>query len=334
MALSKFPVPSLLDPETKSLQEADRVVSLPNQPPGMFQQYAGITSSNYMRITLNCVNWNVNVAANLLFLDSPAGVGFSYSNKTLDVQGDNITALYSYAFLQNWFKRFPQYKSLEFYIAGESYAGHYIPQLAEVIFDENKKSRKENYIKLKGFIIGNPVLDKETDRKGIYDYAWGHALISDSLYKAVKTKCDFSNPILTQECWDLIFNYNSLVEIINLLSLYTPTCDLNSSSSSGKKLAACPNTGILHKRPSAGYDPCIANYATEYFNRPDVQQELHANVTKISRPYMLCNYEVSNAWKNSTFSLLPTIRKLINGGLRVWLYSGDMDGRLPVTSTR
>lgn len=29
----------------------------------------------------------------------------------------------SYKFLVNWFKRFPQYKSHEFYIAGESYAG-------------------------------------------------------------------------------------------------------------------------------------------------------------------------------------------------------------------
>jgi serine carboxypeptidase-like clade 2 len=29
----------------------------------------------------------------------------------------------AYVFLLNWFKRFPQFKSHEFYIAGESYAG-------------------------------------------------------------------------------------------------------------------------------------------------------------------------------------------------------------------
>lgn len=34
----------------------------------------------------------------------------------------------SFIFLVNWFRRFPQYKSHEFYIAGESYAGTYIEE--------------------------------------------------------------------------------------------------------------------------------------------------------------------------------------------------------------
>ncbi|KAM0942223.1 putative carboxypeptidase D [Dioscorea sansibarensis] len=48
----------------------------------------------------------------------------------------------------------------------------------------------------------------------------------------------------------------------------------------------------------------------------------------------LFKYEVIRAWNDYQASLLPTIRKLINGGLRVWVYSGDTDGRVPVTSTR
>ena len=35
--------------------------------------------------------------------------------------------------LQNFFELFPEYNNREFYIAGESYAGMYIPMLADEI---------------------------------------------------------------------------------------------------------------------------------------------------------------------------------------------------------
>ncbi|KAG6773677.1 hypothetical protein POTOM_020990 [Populus tomentosa] len=41
--------------------------------------------------------------------------------------------------------------------------GHYVPQLAEVIFDKNKNSTEDTYINLKGFMLGNAILDDETD---------------------------------------------------------------------------------------------------------------------------------------------------------------------------
>jgi carboxypeptidase C (cathepsin A) len=75
--------------------------------------------------TLHSKLYAWNKLANLLFLESPAGVGFSYSNTTSDLYttGDQRTAEDSYIFLVNWFERFPQYKHREFYIVGESYAG-------------------------------------------------------------------------------------------------------------------------------------------------------------------------------------------------------------------
>ncbi|MFS7962393.1 putative carboxypeptidase D [Helianthus anomalus] len=78
--------------------------------------------------------------ANLLFLESPAGVGYSYTNTTSDLYtfGDARTAEDSYAFLVNWFERFPQYKHRDFYIAGESYVGHYVPQFSQLNYQRNK----------------------------------------------------------------------------------------------------------------------------------------------------------------------------------------------------
>ncbi|XP_048140316.1 serine carboxypeptidase-like 34 [Rhodamnia argentea] len=85
---------------------------------------------------------------------------------------------------------------------------------------------------------------------------------------------------------------------------------------------------------TAGYDPCLKNHATAYFNLPNVQQALHANVARIPRPWSLCSLEVRYSWKDMPFSVLPVLEKLIRGGIRLWVFSADTDGRVPVTSTR
>ena len=96
-----------------------------------------------------------DAVANVLFLESPAGVGFSYSNTTSDYgeNGDSRTAEDSYVFLVNWMDRFPEYKGRDFFIAGESYAGHYVPQLAHTILQHNN-----THINLKGIMVSNYLL--------------------------------------------------------------------------------------------------------------------------------------------------------------------------------
>ena len=94
-----------------------------------------------------------NAEANVLFLESPAGVGFSYSNRTSDyITGDKQTALDTYTFLANWLERFPEYKTRDFFIAGESYAGHYVPQFAQLVLHNNKNT-SQTVINLKGIAV-------------------------------------------------------------------------------------------------------------------------------------------------------------------------------------
>ncbi|KAK9106321.1 hypothetical protein Syun_022332 [Stephania yunnanensis] len=286
-----------------------------------------------LEIELNNYAWNK--AANLLFLEAPADVGFSYSNSTQEIHGDRTTALNSYKFLVNWFKRFPQYKSNEFYIAGESYAGHYVPQLAEVIFDENKKASKENYINFKGFTIGNALMDYYTDQNGMFDYAWGHAVISDGVYKSIKANCDFSKENQNTQCYDAIEKYYDVYHIIDMYSLYSPTCPARQESDSVVRLPGQPLIGFRQFSGYAGYDPCDSLYTETYFNRKDVQEALHATVAaKVhNQRWTHCSDHIS-LWEDSAFSVLPIIKKLIAGGLRIWVFSGDVDGRIPVTATR
>jgi len=92
--------------------------------------------------------------ANMVFLESPAGVGFSYSNTSSDYikSGDQRTAEDAFVFLTNWMERFPEYKGRAFYISGESYAGHYVPQLATAILSHNMNS-KSNIINLRAILV-------------------------------------------------------------------------------------------------------------------------------------------------------------------------------------
>ncbi|KAJ6919014.1 serine carboxypeptidase-like 34 [Populus alba x Populus x berolinensis] len=291
-------------------------------------------------LQFNPHTWN-NVA-NLLFLESPVGVGFSYSNTTSDLRelGDKVTAQDSYIFLVRWFQRFPQFKSHEFYISGESYAGHYVPQLAEVIYDGNKKLSKKDYINFKGFIIGNALLDDETDQKGMIDYAWDHAVISDRLYHDIKQKCNFSEEHPSPDCKDALHQYFGVYRIIDMYSLYSPRC-VNSNFSDLRDRPVIHGNmapqllskfADWHQRP-AGYDPCASDYTEIYLNRPAVQAALHANVTKIPYPWTHCSEHIT-LWTDAPQSILPIIKKLIAGGIRIWVFSGDTDGRIPVTATR
>lgn len=70
--------------------------------------------------------WSWNRFANVLYIEAPAGVGFSYSNTSSDYQTNNEkTAEDNYVFLQNWLDLYPEYRSSPLWLSGESYAGDY-----------------------------------------------------------------------------------------------------------------------------------------------------------------------------------------------------------------
>jgi serine carboxypeptidase-like clade 2 len=92
--------------------------------------------------------------ANVIFLESPAGVGFSYSNTSTDydLSGDERTADDAYVFLVKWLERFPEYKDRAFYISGESFAGHYVPELAATILLHNTYNNR-TIVNLQGILV-------------------------------------------------------------------------------------------------------------------------------------------------------------------------------------
>lgn len=66
--------------------------------------------------------------------------------------GWQIHCTSSYTFLINWLERFPQHKIRDFYITGESYGGHYVPQLTYTILLNNKNTQN-TIINRKGIAV-------------------------------------------------------------------------------------------------------------------------------------------------------------------------------------
>ena len=64
-----------------------------------------------------------NRVANMLFIEAPVGVGFSYSDAGDYACDDDRTAAENMAALQQFYKLFPDLLSNPLFIAGESYAG-------------------------------------------------------------------------------------------------------------------------------------------------------------------------------------------------------------------
>ncbi|CAL0304361.1 unnamed protein product [Lupinus luteus] len=289
--------------------------------------YGGLQEVGPFRVnsdgkTLYKNNYSWNNDANLLFLESPVGVGFSYSNRSSDYStyGDKRTAEDNYLFLVNWLERFPEYKGREFYICGESYAGHYIPQLANTILEFNKKAGK-TIINLKGILIGNAVLDDEADSKGTYDFLASHAIISDkAAYELKQKSCDIATVNRTSECVAAFIEYEKDTSSIDSYNIYAPVCK-------STNLTAHP------KKTSPVIDPCSESYVEAYVNRGDVQEALHANVTKLKYDWKPCS-NVITKWVDTSSTVLPLITQFLNNSLRVWIFSGDIDGVVPVTSTK
>ncbi|KAJ1292174.1 hypothetical protein BS78_02G372100 [Paspalum vaginatum] len=265
-----------------------------------------------------------NNAANVLFLESPAGVGFSYSNTTADYSrsGDNKTADDALLFLLGWMDKFPEYKGRDFYLAGESYAGHYVPQLARAILRHAAKSPSSSPINLKGIMIGNAVINDATDTKGMYDFFWTHALISDEAADGIRRYCNFTDGASeSDKCEAAASEAASALQDIDIYNIYAPNCQ-----SAG--LVSPPVTPSIDN-----FDPCTDYYVDAYLNDPDVQKALHANVTRLDHPWSACS-DVLRRWTDSATTVLPILTELLNNNIRVWVYSGDTDGRVPVTSSR
>ncbi|KAM0962288.1 hypothetical protein ACFX2I_021430 [Malus domestica] len=266
-------------------------------------------------------SWNTE--ANMLYLETPIGVGFSYSTDTSSYEArDNLL------FLQKWLEKFPQYRNRSLYITGESYAGHYVPQLAELML----QFKKEYHFNLKGIALGNPVLEFATDFNSRAEFFWSHGLISDSTYNMFTSVCNYSRYVseyyrgsLSPICARVMSQVST--ETSKFVDKYDVTLDVCISSVFSQSKA------LLPQEVADTIDVCVEDEIVNYLNRPDVQKALHARLVGV-RQWAVCSTILDYQHLDVEIPTITIIGNLIKAGIPVLVYSGDQDSVIPLTGSR
>lgn len=72
--------------------------------------------------------------------------------------------------------------------------------------------------------MGNPETDDYSDNKGLLEYAWSHAVISDQQYEKAKSVCDFKVPDWSNQCAQAMGVVFDAYQEIDIYNIYAPSC--------------------------------------------------------------------------------------------------------------
>lgn len=167
---------------------------------GLFQENgpckfnAGSSSTTPVNNTLSFNNY-----ANMIYIDQPVGVGFSYG--TDSVTSTESAAPYVWKLIQAFYSSFPEYESRDFGIFTESYGGHYGPEFAKYILDQNKAKAGEN-INIVALGINNGWFDAKIQEPAYVSYLYNNS------YKQLITKSQYDSYMSTynSECLPALEN--------------------------------------------------------------------------------------------------------------------------------
>lgn len=283
------------------------------------------------KLSLNRYAWNS--IANMVFIESPCGVGFSTSNEDQDYSnGDTQTAIDNYNLIQAFLDRYPHFREHRLYVTSESYGGHYMPTLAKRIVDENTNGTNPR-LNFKGFAVGNPYTNIYSGEPAMFDTFWGHQLVSKQSYDAFVKVCYSNRTDDEKACMDMASKLFDEVGDFNPYALDFPTCSTPSHYGFQQRRWL---RRYIHARSSTSqsstwrmlsedaYEPCTSNYAVAYLNRDDVKAAIHVNK---NINWSECSDSLRYNYRDGDISMTPIYNYLIDGNysLDILVYSGDDD---------
>eukprot|EP01090_Pellita_catalonica_P021974 TRINITY_DN8373_c0_g2_i1.p1 TRINITY_DN8373_c0_g2~~TRINITY_DN8373_c0_g2_i1.p1 ORF type:complete len:478 (-),score=46.60 TRINITY_DN8373_c0_g2_i1:69-1502(-) len=344
--------------ESQSTPEFDPVVLWLTGGPGCSSLIAFLSENGPFRPniggeTLRKDPYSWNQKANVIWLESPAGVGFSYSNDSSDYHvGDNRTKYDTLKFLQLFFEEFPQFKDNGFWVTGESYGGHYVPEITQLVYESNKALPSNKQINIKGMMVGNAWTYMPIDNRGAIETWWTRFLVPEEQSMDLIKTCNLSHvgPLMAEKpewkvsdaCDNLINKVMSVFNDIDIYDIYVDVCFANREATmmENMKQQLLMHRHILDTSKSEStplsakripFDPCVDAHLTTYFNRKDVQHAIHARDTTWSE----CSSVVDYNYTDIESSVIPIYIDLLNNTeIDILVYSGDVDAIVPTYGTR
>lgn len=289
-----------------------------------------------------------NQKANMVFIESPCGVGFSYSDNKDDYKADDSsTALDNYNLIQAFMKRFPEYSQNPLFITSESYGGHYMPTLAKQIVDANKAGNNP-ILNFQGFAVGNPQTTfYSAIPSGLQTY-WGHQVISKPTWDRYNSVCRTEDDFNAEKCETLFTEM--FIEVgmsLNPYALDYPVCVSTDAHMAIRKSGRGQRVALFNHllgegkeglkkaiglEPENSYQPCEDNWATTYLNRADVKAALHV---KDDIAWEECSRSIRYSQTDGMKSMVPIYQELLKkSNIRILVYSGDDDSVCPTEGTQ
>ncbi|AMD22180.1 HGL160Cp [Eremothecium sinecaudum] len=259
----------------------------------------------------------------ILFVDQPAGAGFSELGNGWYLDNLNSVTTEMITFLTNYYTVFPEDRKKKLIIAGESYAGQYIPYLADGILSSKKLDEDGNaFFPLESIMIGNGWIDPQHQSLSYLPFLEEKGIITSRTprYRSLlemQEACRNSvltpeQPFLTDECNNI---FGAIIQA---------TRDVRQAEN--RQCINIYDYTLREPYPSCGanWPPGVHNIP-KFFQLPGVKDALHITVNP-ERLWEECNVDVFDHLTNPKVSpaveLLP---KLLNCGLEILLFNGEND---------
>ena len=312
-----------------------------------------ISSSNYSQLDSREYRWNKIV--NMLYIEAPVGVGFSFSDTDNYKIDDDSAANDNRAAIEAFYTMFPQFKTNKFFITGESYGGIYVPTLAEAIVN-GQLDGSYTGATLTGIGVGNGCTGTEigicgSGPQGTY-YEWtyllGQGFISSDLKKQINSECDWVNAeknvkgALSLKCADLLSQASAQIENVDLYNIYGDcVSDMCSARAGEQPRGKIPNrpdiviseggeTRRLARITPYGPEACIdSGAATGYLNQPEVMKAIHVKDPGFC--WAVCNTAKGWSYSSTRTNLPKNTYPLLLKNIDVVIFNGDWDACVPYT---